>query len=226
MTGVAAGRQAEVLLHIGDMHVIALIERHAGGLTQTFEREAGGEVALGKRRRADQAIAHVAQVAGLTARQRLRFAANRGEHLALAQPFAGARLVIDDQVQLQRVGGQQGRQRGHKPGRQAVGIDGDADGQWLLGRIRQQLWQQFALELIHLAIVRQQLAPGGGGLQRCGADQQRLRHLLFQLFDALRHRRLRQAQGAGGAFEVLLLHHGIQRLQQPIVERQSGGLFH
>ncbi len=64
---------------------------------------------------------------------------------------------------------------------------------------------------------RQQLLPLFGRARRHGADQQRLAEQVFQLFDALGYRRLRDAEFLRGALEAALTDHRVQRLQRTIV---------
>ena len=166
-----------------------------------------------------QQVAHLAELVDAAACQRLGLQADGAECLALTHPVQGAALVIHQQVQLYGVLLQQRRQGGQKPGGQAVGVDGYADPDRRLGFAGGEFPRQLQLQLAYLAVVGQQLLSEGGGLQGLAANDQRLCKLLLQLLDALGDGGLGDVQTLGGALEVLLLHHGIQRQQQLVVQR-------
>ena len=219
VAGVAAGGQGEVAGHEADVHVVALIEGDRRCLGQRRGGEPAGEVTGDEGGAGGQQVAHLAELVDAAAGQGLRLQADGAERLALAHLVEGAALVIHQQVQLYGVLFQQGGQGGQKPGGQAVGVDGYADPDRRLGLAGGDFARQLQFQLAYLTVVGQQLLPEGRGLQGLAADDQRLGKLLLQLLDALGDGGLGDVQTLGGALEVLLLHHGIQRQQQLVVQR-------
>ncbi|MNJ65936.1 hypothetical protein D3C77_619770 [compost metagenome] len=107
------------------------------------------------------------------------------------------------------------------PGRQAVGIERDAQslGQTILVQ-RRHLALQVTLQQTHLLhMVEQPLAQLGRPWRRA-AQQYRLTDPRLEQLDALRHCRLRQAEHRGGALEAGLFDHRGQRGEQLVIEHQ------
>ena len=125
------------------------------------------------------------------ARQRLRLNTHRAHHLTAAQPLPGAGFIFHLQIQANGESASTGFSAGSSRC-QTVGVDRQRQQQRRIdaGVVAQPLFFQ----QLHLMQQRQQLLPLFGRARRHGTNQQRLAEQVFQLFDALGYRRLRDTE--------------------------------
>ncbi|MNY18510.1 hypothetical protein D3C86_1518910 [compost metagenome] len=178
-----------------------------------------GQVTGDELRAGQRPIAHAPQRQGPCPRHRPGGGAQTGGHLAGTHALEPHRLVLHQQIEEQARRVAVAADRLRPPGRQAVGVQRHAQALRppLLVQRRHQLLQ-VTLEQAHLLHMVEQPLAQRRGLRRRAAHQHRLAEAHFQQLDALRHRRLRQAQALRGALETALLHHRGQGSEQLVVE--------
>ncbi|MCY1540308.1 hypothetical protein D9M68_759400 [compost metagenome] len=184
--------------------------------------DAPGKVPGNECRTGQRTVTHGAQ--GLAARTGHRPVGGTyaGGDITGAHAFQTDVLILDHQFQQQPVPGAKLAHGSRPPGRQTIGIEGDAQA---LGHLalaqRRHLRLQVALEQTHLLHMIEQAPADLGGCRRRGTHQHRLANPRLEQLDPLRHRRLRQTQNLGRPLETGLLHHRRQGGQQFVIEQIS-----
>ncbi len=211
----AQGREVTVL-----QEVVRAVD-HGGRAGQARDLEAARKVPGHERRTGQRAVTHRPQ--GQTAcAGHWPFAATQARrHFAGAHAPQADVLVLHHQVQQHLLAGAEIAHCTCPPGGQAVGIQRNTQAlrDALLVQCR-HLTLQVALEQAHLLDMVEQLPPDLGRAWRRGAHQHRLADPRLEQFDALRHRRLRQAQHLCGPLEPTLLDDGRQCGEQFVVEHR------
>ena len=213
-----SGADAVARFKKAKVHGIATVEddrRRPGKLTAV---DTVGEIARGKIRGGDAAVAHHPQpLADATGRRGIG-AGHAADHVAVFQQCQRVSLVIQRHLHQQSLAQRDIGDRVEKPARQRVGIDRDRQCHPAVAGLFGQFTFQFPFQHADLAHMAQQPVPGGGGPHRGAAHQQHLAEALFQLADALRHRRRRNAQHARRLLETAFRQHGLQRVQQFVIQ--------
>lgn len=193
--------------------------RHAG---QGGRLDPAGKVPGNEIRAGQAAITHGSEQQRTRAGHRPRATADAARHFARAHALEPDLLVLHHKVQQHPPLGAEIAHRGGPPGRQAIGVESDA--QAFRGTAFIQVRHpalQVALQQPHLLHMVEQAAPEIGGMRRRLAHQDRLADPRLEQLDPLRYRRLRQPQRLCGALETALLHHCGQRGEQLVVEQNQ-----
>ncbi|MNZ67201.1 hypothetical protein D3C78_854390 [compost metagenome] len=210
---------------IGQVAVLQLVVRAEDDRRRPGQfagAHAVGEMPGDERRAGQPAIAHRPQRHAAAAGHRARAGADATSHLAGAHALEADFLVFHHHVQQYPALGAEVAHRGSPPGRQAVGIERQAQAldRAALVQHRHPLLQ-VAFQQAHLLHMVEQTLAQFGRLRARRAHQHRLADPCFEQFDALGNRRLRQPQRLGAALEAALLHHGGQGSQQLVVEHNQ-----